>query len=135
MSFNESEIQSEDIRLTGKPVNDVVSDLHAVRGQMAAIAMAKSLYVTVHHEQEDGVDHYRLKGIPKADFEKMPIQCPTAADREYEAQANEARGFPSMLATPRGQVIVSQREACVNCTNYLFRAANGHCVGKQFSQS
>jgi hypothetical protein len=66
-------------------------------------------------------------------FAKATLQCPRAADAEWEAQHQRPRPFPSILVNPQGQVAVSKPGLCAQCVFGLSRQVTGHCDRRQFT--
>ena len=100
--------------------------------------------VLVYHELQqgavvvEGVSPQVHEVIAVKDFEpdffnKLVLQCPRAADIEFEEQQKKPRPFPSILVNPQGKVAVSKPSLCDSCVHRLQKGAFGHCHQLQFT--
>lgn len=128
------ELQAKDIHLPAGAAGDVRSQLEEAKQAMRVTAVVRKVFVLINHEEENGKHQIRARGVPEKDFSESVFQCPRAADIEFQKQAGIPRPFPSMMATPAGEIVVSKPELCDDCTWRLFKGVNGNCDGKRYER-
>lgn len=131
--LNPEEIDPETLRITADL--DLKSQLEGMAQLAKFKAMREGSYVFLYHElADDGSDGMQLKAMEPFIFEEGFIQCPRAADLEYEIQFNNPRPLPSMLATPTGELHVSKPSLCDMCEHRLHRSVTSNCDGLTFKR-
>ena len=121
--YQADEIDPETIHLTvDAPVRE---NLEGLIDRAQVRARLHDCYVMIYHDEAQG---YAIKSIDREFFERGQVMCPRQADWNFEQDNHRPRGFPSILVTPRGNVVVSKPSLCGGCVNNFRKTIFG-CVG------